>query len=117
MLPHAARLAAGVAAFLMLLVSARYTLGLSLAAPFGMFVGRRWMMRTGRPFSRIASWISAFVASSVAFIAGCAVVLALISDTTWQRYREAYAYVKARDTTPPPAWTRADPATEMIMSS
>jgi hypothetical protein len=113
----ALRLVSGVAAIVVLVLSATFTLGTSLAAPFGVFAGRHLAERRGRRFTTFATWLSAAVASSIAILLGFALLLSLVPESAWQEIQEAVTKAQTQDTHSGPAWMRPDPVTEQIVTS
>jgi hypothetical protein len=104
------RLASGVAGSGILLVSALFTLGASLAAPFGVRAARRLARRRSRPLSRWGSWVGAVLASSLAVALWLTTYVTLISPESLQQVRRATAAGSSARQPPPPAWfSRAFP--------
>jgi hypothetical protein len=102
-----ARLASGLGGALILLGSALFTLGTSLAAPIGMFVARHLARSKGRSLSRGASWLGAATASSIGVVIAFTGFAALMPPGTLQQIRSAAATAEAPDTARPPDWVRA----------
>lgn len=115
--PIALRVVSGVAAVLLLLISAPFTFGISLAAPFGVFAGRHLAKRRGRRFTKLASWLSAAAAASIVLLLGLVLVFALMPDNFWQEVHEAALKAQAQETSRGPAWMKPDPVTEKIVTS
>ena len=113
----ALRIAGGVAAILLLVLSALFTLGTSLAAPFGIFIGRHVARRRGRPFTGLWSWLSAVGGSSIALLLAFVLLLSLVPESTWQEIWEAAAKAQTQDTLQGPAGMQPDPVTEQIVTS
>jgi len=106
-----------------LVTSAQFTLGTSLAAPFAIFAARRFARRRGRPFTRLFSWLSAVTGSSVAILLAFLIALSLIAPSTFRQTQDAAA--AAQDTAKLPEWVtrvfpqagRPDPVTREIVNS
>jgi hypothetical protein len=121
----ALRVLSGIAAVFVLLTSALFTFGTSLAAPFGIFVARQLARRKGRPLTGLVSWLSSAAASSIAILLLLATVVAMMPPTTFQEIRDAVAAAQAEDTTALPDWmtrafppaARPDPVTREVVHS
>ena len=119
------RVLSGIGGVLVLLTSALFTLGTSLAAPLGMLAGRSLARRRGRRFTRASSWFAAAVASSVAVLLGFALVFASIPEGTFREIQKEAASAQARDTVQLPEWmarvfpqaARPDPVTQELVNS
>jgi hypothetical protein len=119
------RILSGLCGAVVLLASAVFTLGTSLAAPLGMFVVRRRAQQRGRPLTRFGSWLGAAIASSIAVAVALLVVFAFIPRSMYQEIQKGAVEARARDTTRTPAWmtktfprsARADSTTQQIVNS
>lgn len=111
------RIISGVAAIGLLLFSAVFTLGTSLAAPFGIFLGQRLALRKRRRFTGIYSWFSAVAASTIAVLAALTLVISLIPKEEWQQIQQAMADASAKQTASSPTLPRPDPMTEKVIQS
>jgi len=109
----ALRVVSGLGGVAILLTSALFTLGASLAAPIGVFVAHGRARRRGRPLTRIASWLSAVFASTILVVLGLVALVLLAPPNTWQEIQKGAEEARAaQDTVPPPAWvTKAFPRT------
>jgi hypothetical protein len=120
------RLLVGLAGGVILGLSALFTLGTSLAAPFGVMAAASWARRRERPLTRIRSWLGAVTASSLAIICAFALAAARAPEGAFQQIQDAAARSEQAPTAQPPAWiarvfpqaTRPpDPVTEGIVRS
>jgi hypothetical protein len=119
------RILSGLCGAVVLLASAVFTLGTSLAAPLGIVVARRRAQRRARPLTRFGSWLGAAIASSIAMAVVLLVIFAFIPRSTFQEIQKGAAEARARDTTRTPAWmaktfpqsARADSTTQQIVNS
>ena len=115
------RILSAAAGIVVLLASAVFTLGTSLAAPIGVFVGHRLARRKGRWLTGFSSWVSATAASSVGILLIFVILFASNSADIWQAMEQP----AQADTAELPEWiTRAfpqsaqpDPMTEKIVGS
>ena len=121
-----ARLASGLGGALILVVSALFTLGTSLAAPIGMFAARLVARSKGRSLTRGASWLAAATASSIAVVIAFAGLASFIPPGTFRQIEGTAATAGAQDTGRPPDWfarlfpqamRRPDPLTERVVNS
>ena len=112
------RLFSGIAGAALLVGSAPLTLGAALFAPFGMFVGRRVTERRGRPFTGLASWVSAALGSGLAIVVALVLAFAFMPDSTWKEIHESTVTAQSQQSSGGgPNWMRPDPATEKIITS
>ena len=118
---YALRILSGVAAIALLFFSAFFSLGSSLAAPFGIFVGRRLALRKGRPYTGWRSWFAAVAASSLALLLTLLIIISLIPKDEWQRIQQTLAVAQAEQPNRSPGWMsktpKADPVTEKVVQS
>jgi hypothetical protein len=121
-----ARLASGLGGALILLVSALFTLGTSLAAPIGMFAARLVARSKGRSLTRGASWLAAATASSIAIVIAFAGLASLMPPGTFRQIEGTAATAGAQHAARPPDWfgrvfpqamRRPDPLTERVVNS
>lgn len=119
------RILSGLCGAVVLLVSAVFTLGTSLAAPLGILVARRRAQRRARPLTRFGSWLGAAIASAIAMAVLILVLAAFLPRGTFQEIQRSTAEARARDTTRAPAWmtktfpqsARADSTTQQVVNS
>jgi hypothetical protein len=111
------RVLSGFVAVVLLFLSASVTLGMSLAAPFGVYVGRRLAIRGGRPFTGFGSWLSAAAASAIGILIALLIAFSLIPEKDWQEIQHAVAQAQAQDTAGMPKWVRPDPLTAKVVTS
>jgi len=101
------RVLSGVGGVAILLTSALLTLGASLAAPIGVFVAHRRARRKARPLTRMASWISAMIASTTLLVLGLFVVAVFIPPSAWREMQKGIVEAQAaQDTVPAPEWVK-----------
>jgi hypothetical protein len=111
------RILSGALAIILLLLFGITTLGASLIAPFGIFLGRRIALRKGRPFTGLSSWLWAVGASMVVVIGVFMIVISLIPSEQWQEIQREIA--KAQANPPPnPSWMpKPDSLTTQLVHS
>lgn len=118
---YALRILAGVAGIALLFFSAIVTLGSSLAAPFGIFLGRRLALRKGRPYTGWRSWLAAAAASSLALLLTLLIIVSLIPKEEWQLIQQAIAVAQTEQSKQSPAEIsktfEPDPVTEKVVQS
>jgi hypothetical protein len=102
-------LLSGAAGVVVLFVSAPFTFGASLAAPFGIFAVRRVFLGRRRPVTRLASWFGASAAAAVAFFLAMLVLIAWLTPGALGDMREAVATAQARDIRLPDWMSRVSP--------
>jgi ABC-type dipeptide/oligopeptide/nickel transport system permease component len=109
----ALRLASGLGGVVIMLTSALFTLGASLAAPIGILVAQRRARRKGRPLTRGAAWLSAVFASIITVALGLIVLVAFTPASAWREIQKGTAEARvAQDTLHSPAWiTKVFPRT------
>jgi len=99
-------------------MSALFTLGTSLAAPFGIFLGRKVALRKGRPFTAFAAWLWAAAASTLAVLLVFAILISLIPPGEWQELQRAIAEVQRVEASRNPSWLpQPDPVTAKVVQS
>jgi len=120
------RVASGLGGALVLLLSAFFTVGTSLAAPLGVLVARAWARRKQRPLTGGASWIGAVTASSLAVVALFALLAGLVPPGSFRQSLNAVAAARTQPSAKPPGWLakvfpeaadRPNPAVERILGS
>jgi hypothetical protein len=97
----AARVGAGVAGLLVVLVAAVLTLGSALAAPIGVGIAWWVMRRRGRPLTRGWAWVAAASASTLAIALAFAVLVAALPRGALEN---AMADAEARQDSSRPEW-------------
>ena len=118
------RLLSAVAGVLVLLVSALFTIGASLVAPFGILVSRIVARRRGRPITRRGAWLGAVVASSIGFALALVVLIARSPTNPFQAALAPAAGSDTQSAAAPPSWftrvfpqQRSSPFTEHVIKS
>lgn len=119
------RVLSGVAGTVVLLGSALFTFGTSLAAPLGIFLGGRLARRRGRPFTRLYSWASAAAASAVVVLLALVVIIVLLPPGSLREIQESAASSEAQHASQPPEWltrafpraARPGPVTDQVVNS
>jgi len=111
------RILSGVLAIILLLLFGVTTLGASLIAPFGIFLGRKIALRKGRPFTGLSSWLWAVGATTVVVVGFFMIVISLIPAEQWQAIQREIA--KAQANPPPnPSWVpQPDSLTAQLVHS
>lgn len=94
------RVIAGLGGVGLLLFSALFTLGASLAAPFGIFLGRQVARRKGRAFTGLGAWLWAVAASTIAVLVAVAILISLIPPGEWQEVQRAIAQAQVEGPQP-----------------
>jgi len=120
------RVLSGVGGVVVLLTSALFTLGTSLAAPIGILVAHRRARRKDRALTAGVAWFTAAIASIIAAAIVFLALFALMPGNPFQEIQRGMTEAQtARDTAATPAWlrkafpqsARSDSAAKEIMKS
>ena len=106
------RVLSGIGGTILFVLAAIFTAGTALAAPLGMFFMRRRAVRLKRQPSRLASFVGAVIASSVAALVLGIVVLVVLPHGTIREIEQKAAESGTQPTVTAPSWyTRVFPQT------
>ena len=120
------RVLSGIGGAVVLVTSALFTLGTSLAAPIGILVAYRRARRRDRPLTPGIAWFTAAIASIIAAGIVFLALFALMPGSARREFQRGMTEGQtARDTAATPAWlrktfpqtARSDSAAKQIMKS
>ncbi len=119
------RVLGGIGGTILFVLAAIFTAGTALAAPLGMFLMRRRAVRLNRQPSRLASFVGAVIASSVAALVLGIVVFVVLPRGTIRDIEQKAVESGTQPTVKAPSWytrvfpqaARSDSAAQQLVRS